>query len=155
MTALASRVGAEGVLRFNPSPFERDGVPGLGWLAGGEAATDEPVDLCVENGRVEAGGLRLRLIDQFDAGDLYNFCPDPHEKPAGPVRIRADLGTFEARFDGMRVFEAVPIAVMGRPKDSGIGWPASFSSWGFGSKRSRWLGPPSMKSQMIAFACGG
>src|SRR3989442_6138849 len=58
------------------------------------------------------------------------------------------------RFDGMRELEAVPMAVMGRQNDSGIGWPASLSSSGFGSKRSRWLGPPSMKSQITDLAFG-
>jgi Glycosyl hydrolases family 38 N-terminal domain/Alpha mannosidase middle domain len=103
MTTLASRVGVEGVLRFNPSPFERDGVPGLGWLVGGQGITDEPVDALVEKGRIEAGGVRLRLVDEFDMGDLYNFCPDPYTRPAGPVRIEAGPGAFEARFDGMTV----------------------------------------------------
>ncbi len=103
MAALASRVGAEGLLRFNPSPFDRAGVPGLGWMVVGQGATDEPVDTFAQDGRIVAGGVRLRLVDQFDAGDLYNFCPDPYAKPAGPVRIEAGQGAFEARFDGMTV----------------------------------------------------
>src|SRR2546430_2735479 len=60
----------------------------------------------------------------------------------------------KVRFDGISELEAVPIAVIGRPNDSGIGWPASLSSSGLGSKRSRWLGPPSMKSQMTDLAFG-
>src|SRR5207247_7272413 len=31
LAMLASRVRQGGVLRFNPSPFERDGIPALGW----------------------------------------------------------------------------------------------------------------------------
>src|SRR6267143_427644 len=58
------------------------------------------------------------------------------------------------RFDGINELEAVPMAVIGRPNDSGIGWPASLSSSGLGSKRSMWLGPPSIKSQMTDLAFG-
>ena len=48
-----------------------------------------------------------------------------------------------------------PVAlVTGRLNELGVTWPASFSSSGFGSKRSMWLGPPSMNSQMTAFARG-
>src|SRR5262245_19716540 len=54
----------------------------------------------------------------------------------------------------MMVFDAVPIAVIGRPKDAGIGWPANLSRAGLGSKVSRWLGPPSINSQMTDVACG-
>ena len=43
--------------------------------------------------------------------------------------------------------------------DSGIFWPFSSLSLGFGSNRSIWLGPPSMKKKMQALArgakCGG
>src|SRR5947209_2480800 len=61
----------------------------------------------------------------------------------------------KVRFDRIRELEAVPMAVMGRPKDEGMGWPLSLSSSGLGSKRSMWLGPPSMKSQMTDLALGG
>ena len=56
---------------------------------------------------------------------------------------------------GMSAFEAVPMAVIGRPKDSGMGLPASSCRSGLGSKVSRWLGPPSMNSQITDFARGG
>src|SRR5579863_5741457 len=49
----------------------------------------------------------------------------------------------------------VPMAVMTLPKDAGMGWPLSSLSFGLGSKRSTWLGPPSMKSQMTDLALGG
>src|SRR5262249_39888244 len=58
------------------------------------------------------------------------------------------------RLLGIIVFDAVPIAVIGRPNDSGIGLPASSSNFGFGSKVSRWLGPPSRKSQITDLARG-
>src|ERR1041385_655633 len=60
----------------------------------------------------------------------------------------------KTRLDGMIELLAVPMAVMGRPNFSGIGWPASFCNSGFGSNKSTWLGPPSMKSQMTDLALG-
>ena len=41
------------------------------------------------------------------------------------------------------------MAVTGRSKLSGRGLPASLLSSGLGSKRSRWLGPPSMKRKIL------
>src|SRR4051812_41512283 len=49
----------------------------------------------------------------------------------------------------------LPIAVCGRGKLAGSGLPASLLSAGLGSKRSRWLGPPSRKHQMTDFALHG
>src|ERR1051326_5347752 len=62
---------------------------------------------------------------------------------------------FHLRVEGIRVLDAVPIAVIGLPNDAGMGCPASRSNSGLGSNRSRWLGPPSMNSQMTHFAVGG
>ena len=59
------------------------------------------------------------------------------------------------RLLGMSVLFEVPMAVMGRPNDEGMGCPARSSSLGLGSNRSMWLGPPSMDSQMMDFALGG
>src|SRR5690242_20271879 len=65
----------------------------------------------------------------------------------------------KVRNDGINELLPVPMAVIGWPNDSGIGLPASFTSSGFGSKRSMWLGPPSIKHQITDFAvglkCGG
>jgi hypothetical protein len=61
---------------------------------------------------------------------------------------------FQVRFEGMSVLFEVPMAVTTLPNDAGMGCPASFSRVGFGSKRSMWLGPPSMKIQMTDLAVG-
>src|ERR1051326_1658435 len=62
----------------------------------------------------------------------------------------------KVRLDGISPFEDVPgIAVNFGRIDSGIGWPAISFSFGLGSNRSTWLGPPSMNSQMIDLAGGG
>ena len=55
---------------------------------------------------------------------------------------------------GRIVLSLVPIAVMTRRTTAGIGLPASLSSAGLGSYRSRWLGPPSMNRKMTRFAFG-
>jgi hypothetical protein len=79
LASLAEEVAGEGILRFNPSPFERDGVPGLGWAVGPETAeAAEPVDLAFE------------LEDQPDLGDLYNF------DPGGPAVAVSDGVLVEA-----------------------------------------------------------
>src|SRR5580704_10166447 len=62
---------------------------------------------------------------------------------------------FQVRFEGISVLPPVPMAVMGLPNDAGSGWPASRASSGFGSNRSTWLGPPSMKTQITDLALGG
>jgi NAD(P)-dependent dehydrogenase (short-subunit alcohol dehydrogenase family) len=47
LTALGKQVRVPGVIRFNPSPFERDGVPGLGWAVASERPSHDlvPVEL--------------------------------------------------------------------------------------------------------------
>ena len=90
LASLADQVDGDGELFFNPSPFERNGVPGMGWsvrTASGPAA--EPVVPRVEAGWATfghgEGAVRLRLVDQADHGDLYTF------EPAGPQRAALEL----------------------------------------------------------------
>src|SRR5215472_8085535 len=59
---------------------------------------------------------------------------------------------FQVRVDGMSVFDEVPIAVITLPNEAGMGCPAIRCNSGFGSKRSTWLGPPSMNSQITDLA---
>src|SRR3989442_13125119 len=59
------------------------------------------------------------------------------------------------RLDGMSPFFDVPgMAVNFGRIDSGMGWPAISCSFGLGSNRSAWLGPPSMKSQITELGGG-
>src|SRR5207245_6383681 len=60
----------------------------------------------------------------------------------------------KVRLEARRVLLLVPMAVIGFPKEAGMGWPFNSTSFGLGSKRSRWLGPPSMKSQITDLALG-
>src|SRR5260370_32909507 len=60
----------------------------------------------------------------------------------------------KVRFEPRSVLLPVPMAVMGLPKEAGMGWPLSSVSLGLGSKRSTWLGPPSMNNQITDLALG-
>src|SRR6185369_5810998 len=60
----------------------------------------------------------------------------------------------KVRLEPSRVLLLVPMAVIGLPKEAGIGWPLNSVNLGFGSKMSMWLGPPSMKSQITDLAFG-
>jgi hypothetical protein len=91
LTSLGSRVAGEaGMLRFNPSPFEREGVPPLGYAVGD--AHQEPagvaVDIARRDGVITIDELEVRLLDEPDVGDLYNFCYDePDQAPSPPAEI--------------------------------------------------------------------
>lgn len=96
LTSLGSRVsGPGGVIRFNPSPFERDGVPALGYQVVPTAHEPEPVPVdleVVEDGDgVVLDGVRIRLFDEPDVGDLYTFCPAQKGQlpsPPGSIEVR-------------------------------------------------------------------
>jgi hypothetical protein len=109
LAALARGVDARAgdVVWFNPSPFERDGVPGLGWAVGsgdppGGAATAVP--LGVDGDRIVAEDFELRLVDEGDVGDLYTWCPTDAARPVGTSRMDVDgAGVVTASFEGLRV----------------------------------------------------
>lgn len=93
LTSLGARVeGASGVIRFNPSPFEREGVPPLGYTVVGHVHEPDLVDVSIEaladGSGMTADGVPIRLFDEPDAGDLYNFCPaEPASVPSPPAAI--------------------------------------------------------------------
>jgi hypothetical protein len=91
LVALGEQVATPGTVRFNPSPFERDGVPGLGWATGpAPAPAGERAELRADGEWLEGGGVRFRLLDEPDVGDLYNFCPAQHAFPMGPRSLEID-----------------------------------------------------------------
>ncbi|MDP9343181.1 MAG: hypothetical protein M3Q23_14045 [Actinomycetota bacterium] len=92
LVALGDQVATPGGVRFNPSPFERFGVPGLGWDRNPPSPWPHPERLVLEVERdwLRAGGTRFRLVDEPDIGDLYNFCPADGAKPLGPDRATID-----------------------------------------------------------------
>jgi alpha-mannosidase len=93
LTSLGARIeGGAGVIRFNPSPYERDGVPALGYAVvddGSEPPTI-PVQLEIDGERVRIDGIEVRLLDEPDVGDLYNFCYEQEAQvpsPPGSIEI--------------------------------------------------------------------
>jgi alpha-mannosidase len=102
MQRLAAISPGQGSMWFNPSPFERDGVPGLGWrVMDSEPAPSEPVALDAgPNGSILAEGIELRLLDEPDVGDLYNFCwAEENQEPRRPAETSIDADVATARFD--------------------------------------------------------
>jgi len=101
LAALAAQVARPGVLRFNPSPFEREGVPGLGWRVedpGWPRARAEAIPLSLDAGWAWAGDVAFRLRDERDEGDLYTFCPAEGD---GDLPLEAELlGPGLVRFRG-------------------------------------------------------
>ena len=105
MAALAARVPPGRSVSFNPSPFEREGVPGLGWRVDAQAAVAAPdrPHARTEGGAIVAGGFGFRLVDEGDLGDLYNFAPSAEHGPREPAGMDVEEGTVVARFDGVEV----------------------------------------------------
>jgi alpha-mannosidase len=100
LARLAEQVDGDGVLCFNPSTFEREGVPGLGWRIGRPPEPEE-VALEVNGARILVCGLELTLEDEADAGDLYNFAPGGPRETIG--RLTSGNGRLEARSEGLTV----------------------------------------------------
>jgi hypothetical protein len=100
---LASRIERAGPLWFNPSPFERDGVPGLGWSVGNPPPSESPVQLRVVDGGLEVEGVRLRFVDEGDVGDLYTYCPSDEAPPMEPDHVRAGGSHATVVFPGLVV----------------------------------------------------
>jgi alpha-mannosidase len=104
LRALGASVSAPGELVFNPSPFERDGVPGLGWSVDPPPLpAPERLDVTVDGPAVRVGGVELRFLDEPDVGDLYNFCPEDGTEPAEPLEILVDGPRVVAAFDGVEI----------------------------------------------------
>jgi len=108
LAELASRTRSAGVLRFNPSPFPREGVPANGWRVVARTPRPEWAPVRIEplagGGGVEVDGVPVRLLDEPDVGDLYNFCPASEGRVADPpasVQIRGD--EVEAVWDRLRL----------------------------------------------------
>jgi alpha-mannosidase len=108
LMSLGEQVGDAGVIRFNPSPFQREGVPALGYTVLPEGpspyfGTLDVVPLADGSG-VSVDGLALRLVDEPDIGDLYNWCPAAEgHRQAPPTHVVVEGDSFEAEWDGLRV----------------------------------------------------
>ncbi len=106
---LAASAGDAGTLRWNPSPFEREGIPGLGWVVipddAGGVARPEPVALRIEGTAVVLDdGSVITFTDEDDIGDLYTFCPPEGGVPRPPLAVEVTgAGRVVARFEGSSV----------------------------------------------------
>ena len=116
---LAATASAAGTLRWNPSPYERDGIPGLGWVVeshGTARPASRPLDLQVDNdGLLLEDRLRVWLTDEPDIGDLYTFCPLEGAAPVGPTRMEVTApGVVVASFDGVQTEVRVELSISRR-----------------------------------------
>ncbi len=109
LARLACGHRAPGVLAFNPSPFPRAGIDGLGWAVTETPAPPRPVPATSDGTwarwRLPAGEIALAVEDQGDAGDLYTF------EPAGePIRLRPTVTP-----DGSAIFacDGVEVGLQG------------------------------------------
>jgi mannosylglycerate hydrolase len=94
------------VLRFNPSPFAREGVPGLGYAVVSEPRDSrrEPVAIEPLDGGVSVDGIELGFLDEPDVGDLYNFCPATEDqRPSPPTSVTVDGDVVTAAWDALEV----------------------------------------------------
>jgi alpha-mannosidase len=103
LETLASRIDRAGPLWFNPAPFERDGVPGLGWAVVAEPPDERPVPVRTEGPGFQVEGMILELFDEGDIGDLYTFCPSVDAPPRKPEGVRSDGNHALAFFPGLTV----------------------------------------------------
>ena len=104
---LREEVDGDGDLMFNMSPFEREGVPPLGWATvTTPPATAEAVAPILDEGWLtfRHGDLAtsLRLVNQADHGDLYTFEPSGPPRYATAVEVEGKSAT--CSFEG---FDAV------------------------------------------------
>jgi alpha-mannosidase len=108
LTSLGEQASDSGVIRFNPSPFERDGVPPLGYVV--VDGTSDPalsalaLEPLADGSGVSVDGTALRLFDETDVGDLYTWCPaDGEHRRSPPTLAAVDGHAFEAEWEGLRV----------------------------------------------------
>jgi alpha-mannosidase len=102
LEGLGSAMAESGTLRFNPSPFDREGVPGLGWRVDADvAASPETAAPHEKDGWVTCGGIAFTLRDEPDVGDLYNFCFEEEGRPARSPEwsVAAQGNEVQAHFD--------------------------------------------------------
>jgi alpha-mannosidase len=100
---LAGRMAHAGWMYFNPSPFERDGVPGLGWRINIAPTVHPSIEFDHDERGIAASGLHVRLVDEGDVGDLYTFCPAPQTPRREPSSYRVQQGLRAVFDDGLSV----------------------------------------------------
>jgi alpha-mannosidase len=110
LTSLGARTRDGGVIRFNPSTFERDGVPALGYAVVPEVHEPRRVEVVLEatSEGVSIDGTPVRFLDEPDVGDLYTFCfREQGQMPSPPDRVEVRGHEVEAMWDGLRILARV------------------------------------------------
>jgi Glycosyl hydrolases family 38 N-terminal domain/Alpha mannosidase middle domain len=112
LTSFGSRIQRGGVIRFNPSPFEREGVPGNGWsvvdTGHDPAAAEVALETTADGSGIVADGTTIRFFDEPDVGDLYTYCyGEEDQRPSPPSAIRIDGHEVEASWEGLRILVRV------------------------------------------------
>lgn len=113
LTSLGARVeGAPGVIRLNPSPFEREGVPALGYAVVPAGRDPETVEVVLEpladGSGVLADGVPIRFLDEPDVGDLYNFCwAEDGQVPSPPGKVAIKGHEVVAAWDRLLVLARI------------------------------------------------
>jgi alpha-mannosidase len=100
--------GSGGTIRFNPSPFEREGIQALGYkvvrTAHVSALAEVSIEKLPDGDGVRVDGVALRVLDEPDVGDLYNFCPaEPDQDPTRAETVDAREADVEWIWPGVRV----------------------------------------------------
>jgi alpha-mannosidase len=94
--SLGSMVQGGGAIRFNPSPFPREGVPGNGWAVVPAGHEPDLVEVSIEplpdGSGVSADGVPIRCFDEPDVGDLYTFCYEHEGQAPEPAETTAIEG---------------------------------------------------------------
>jgi hypothetical protein len=105
---LGTSVSRPGLVRYNPSPFPREGVPANGWRVvetprePGAGRVD--IEALEDSTGVSIDGVPLRFFDEPDVGDLYNFCSaDSDQVPIPPEELSIEGSQIEARWPGLHV----------------------------------------------------
>jgi hypothetical protein len=129
LSTLAANCVAGQTLRFNPSPFDRDGVPGLGWAVDGSPISRARLIPRLDGDWVRVDvpdrSIAFTLVDQADAGDLYTFESDgPALRPSSlsvrEGRVHVSFDRLDAVVDVSRC-EGEPFARVGLEVDNKSG----------------------------------
>jgi hypothetical protein len=95
-----------GILRWNPSPFERDGVAPLGWdtIDRSRRIVPQPVEVTTDGTDLVVDSMiRVFFSVEEDDGDLFTFSPSPGSSPVTSSIECKDDDTTTVVFDGVRV----------------------------------------------------
>jgi hypothetical protein len=152
LALLAASSSTAGVLRWNPSPFEREGVPGLGWkvVPAESVPVAAPVTLVPEvDHLVLPDGTRIYLTVEDDDGDLFTFCPPEGAEPLAPSSVEVgDDGSAPISFDGV----TVSVRATRRPDDRFTRLSLQVENGRENHRLRLWVGLPERPQRIMALS---